>query len=41
MSNIGHSMPYYKWLTENNEIKIMTKGNVSKWHPNWKLVEKL
>ena len=41
MSNIGHSMPYYKWLTENNEIKIMTKGNVSKWHPNWKLIEKL
>ena len=41
MSNIGHSKPYYKWLTENNEIKIMTKGNVSKWHPNWKLVEKL
>ena len=41
MSNIGHQKPYYKWLTENNEIKIMTKGNVSKWHPNWKLVEKL
>jgi len=41
MSNIGHSMPYYKWLTENNEIKIMTKGNVLKWHPNWKLIEKL
>ena len=40
-SNIGHSMPYYKWLTEDNEIKIMTKGNVKKWHPNWKLIEQV
>lgn len=29
----------YKWQTPDGEIKIMAKGNVKRWHPDWKLKE--
>ena len=33
--------PKYKWLTLDNEVKIMDKGNVYKHHPDWKLIEQV
>lgn len=28
----------FKWLTENNEVRIMVTASVKRWHKNWKLI---
>ena len=43
--NVGLSMkgkpkPKYKWLTPDGEIKIMAPNIVSRYHKDWKLLEK-
>ena len=37
----GKPKPKYKWLTPDGEIKIMAPNIVSRYHNDWKLLEKL
>ena len=30
----------YKWLTTNNEIRLMDERNAKRYHPNWILIDK-
>lgn len=38
MKQLGVPKPKFKWLTPNGDIQIMDKRNVSRWHPDWKLI---
>ena len=37
--NKGKPKQKFMWLTELNEIKIMDKAKVKRWHPDWVLYE--
>ena len=35
----GKHQKQYKWLTPTGEIKVMNKTAITRFHPNWKLIE--